>query len=97
MDFCIGNDILDIGSRRAEAKLRRARDLNELTSPTHFDVPNVANVCICIHTSCKCALCCFIISIFTSSPLCIAVPILLRQVDNRISIKKSSLQKAPLR
>lgn len=45
MDFCIGNDILDIGSRRAEAKLRRTRDLNELTSPTHFDVPNVANVC----------------------------------------------------
>ena len=45
MDFCIGNDILDIGSRRAEAKLRRARDLNELTHPTHFDVPNVSNVC----------------------------------------------------
>jgi hypothetical protein len=49
MDFCIGNDILDIGSRRADSKLRRTRDLNELTSPTHFDVPNVTNVCVDIY------------------------------------------------
>jgi hypothetical protein len=44
MDFCIGSDILDIGSRRSEAKIRRSREIAELTRPTHFDVPNVANV-----------------------------------------------------
>jgi hypothetical protein len=48
MDFCIGSDILDIGSRRSEAKIRRSREIAELTRPTHFDVPNVANVRVTI-------------------------------------------------
>jgi hypothetical protein len=51
MDFCIGNDILDIGSRRAEIKMRRSRevitDFMSTSGPTHFDVPNVSNVRIC--------------------------------------------------
>lgn len=54
MDFCIGSDILDIGSRRAEMKLRQHLSqqqqqggdfMSTITNgPTHFDVPNVSNV-----------------------------------------------------
>jgi hypothetical protein len=55
MDFCIGTDILDIGSRRAEIKLRQHLPqqqgsyggdfMSTITNgPTHFDVPNVSNV-----------------------------------------------------
>jgi hypothetical protein len=57
MDFCIGRDILDIGSRRAEHKIRhygtsdatstggnRMNDFMASCGPTHFDVPNVSNV-----------------------------------------------------
>jgi hypothetical protein len=49
MDFCIGTDILDIGSRRAEIKLRQQHqrsqhDFMTTAGPTHFDVPNVSNV-----------------------------------------------------
>ena len=54
MDFCIGSDILDIGSRRVEIKCRQQRQLREggetihdwmsTSGPTHFDVPNVSNV-----------------------------------------------------
>jgi hypothetical protein len=50
MDFCIGTDILDIGSRRAEIKSRQQHqrlqnDFMNPMGPTHFDVPNVSNVC----------------------------------------------------
>ena len=56
MDFCIGTDILDIGSRRAAIKLRQQHGpgssvyggddfMSTITNgPTHFDVPNVSNV-----------------------------------------------------
>ena len=55
MDFSIGTDILDIGSRRAEIKLRHEHqrssslsssynDFMSTSGPTHFDVPNVSNV-----------------------------------------------------
>lgn len=42
--FCISDDILDLGSRRAEARAKRMRQLQMLQDPTHFDVPNVADV-----------------------------------------------------
>jgi hypothetical protein len=44
--FCIDSSILDIGSRRAEARAKRMRGFEaELRSnPTHFDVPNVPDV-----------------------------------------------------
>ena len=50
MDFCIGSDILDIGSRRAEIKLQQYHqrsqndDFMNTSGPSHFDVPNVSNV-----------------------------------------------------
>lgn len=45
-EFCIGSDILDMGSRRADARARRLRNFEaELNSkPTHFEVPNVSDV-----------------------------------------------------
>lgn len=44
--FTIGTDILDMGSRRAEARAKRLRGFEaELkSSPTHFVVPNVSDV-----------------------------------------------------
>jgi hypothetical protein len=44
--FCIGNDILDIGSRRTEARVRRSAkfDADLRGAPTHFDLPNVPDV-----------------------------------------------------
>jgi hypothetical protein len=44
--FCISDDILDLGSRRAEARAKRMRQLQLLKDPTHFDVPNVADVSV---------------------------------------------------
>jgi hypothetical protein len=48
MDFLVGSDILDIGSRRAELKAKRTRGSGfaaEVNNrPTHFDVPNVSDV-----------------------------------------------------
>jgi hypothetical protein len=48
--FCIGNDILDIGSRRAEARVRRSAkfDADLRGAPTHFDLPNVPDVSACV-------------------------------------------------
>jgi len=45
-NFCIGSDIIDMGSRRAEARSKRLRGFEaELNNaPTHFDVPNVQDV-----------------------------------------------------
>jgi len=42
----IGNDILDLGSRKAEMRARRQRGLEELAlgAPGQFDVPNVPDV-----------------------------------------------------
>jgi len=52
--FCIGSDILDMGSRRAEARAKRLRGFEaELNNnPTHFEVPNVSDVRFCC---CCCA------------------------------------------
>jgi hypothetical protein len=54
MDYCIGTDILDIGSRRAEIKLRQQQQRlqNDFMNPTHFDVPNVSNVCVRVYNHC---------------------------------------------
>ena len=48
-NFCIGSDIIDMGSRRAEARSKRLRGFEaELNNaPTHFDVPNVQDVSTC--------------------------------------------------
>ena len=45
-EFCIGSDILDLGSRRAEARNKRLREFEAQlqNEPTHFDVPNVSDV-----------------------------------------------------
>ena len=46
-EYCIGSDILDLGSRRAEARNKRLREFEaQLRSdqPTHFEVPNVSDV-----------------------------------------------------
>jgi hypothetical protein len=48
MDYCIGSDVLDLGSRRAESKAKRSLgpwlDQPDAALPTHFDVPNVSDV-----------------------------------------------------
>ena len=41
----IGNDILDIGSRKAR---RRGADPMMMGTPGQFDVPNVSNVSSCL-------------------------------------------------
>ena len=53
MDYCIGNDILDIGSHRRRSGFdhnsnnstsHHQNTIHEIIRPTHFDVPNVSNV-----------------------------------------------------
>ena len=39
--FCIGNDILDLGSRRVELRNRR---LSTFEKDTHFELPKVSDV-----------------------------------------------------